>query len=106
MKRTAPPTTHDARPPGHDASATTRGMLAPIAPDRPEALDAAPPTLPADHPAWQRDVISISARTRAVLASLRPIAVRVKSFWDHAVHALALGSRTLEIDPSGSYRLR
>lgn len=63
-------------------------------------------SLPRDHPAWQRDVLSISTRVRAIVAQLRPIVVRVLTFWDHAVHGVAIGSRRLEIDPSGCYRVR
>jgi hypothetical protein len=57
-------------------------------------------------PAWQRDVLSVSARVRALVATLRPIVVRALSFWDHAVRSIRIGGRALEIDPSGSYRLR
>ena len=64
------------------------------------------PTLPRDHPAWQRDVLAISARVRAILAGLQPVVVRVLTFWDHAVRSIPLGGRRVEIDPSGCYRLR
>ena len=70
-----------------------------------EAADATP-VLPGDHPAWQRDVLSISSRARAIVATLRPLALRVLSFWDHRVREMTLGSRTLGVDPCGSYRLR
>lgn len=59
-----------------------------------------------DRPAWQRDLCSISARSRAVIAAVRPIVVRAMTFWDHAVRGVAIGARRIEIDPSGSYRLR
>jgi hypothetical protein len=63
--------------------------------------------LPTDHPAWQRDVLSVSSRVRAILATLRPIVVRVQTFWDHVVRATTLGNgRRLEVDPSGCYRMR
>ncbi len=62
--------------------------------------------LPRDHPAWQRDVLSISARARAVIANLKPLAFRVFGFWDHQLRELRIGGRMLGIDPSGSYRLR
>lgn len=62
--------------------------------------------LPRDHPAWQRDVLAVSARVRAIVAGLRPVVVRVLSFWDHAVRSAAIGGRRLEVDPSGCYRLR
>jgi hypothetical protein len=63
-------------------------------------------SLPRDHPTWQRDVLAVSARVRSTLAGLRPLAIRVLSFWDHVTRAVSIGSRTIEIDPSGSYRLR
>lgn len=63
-------------------------------------------SLPRDHPSWQRDVLAISSRVRATLAGLRPLAIRVLSFWDHLARAVKIGSRSVEIDPSGSYRLR
>ena len=63
--------------------------------------------LPAGHPEWQRDAVLISARVRAMLASLRPLAVRVVGFWDHLVRSVAVGGgRRLDVDLSGSYRLR
>ena len=64
------------------------------------------PSLPRDHPAWQRDVLSVSARARQTLARLRPVVVQVLTFWDHVRRGVAVAGRTLEIDPSGSYRLR
>ncbi|HZO93451.1 MAG TPA: hypothetical protein VFB22_06740 [Candidatus Baltobacteraceae bacterium] len=63
-------------------------------------------TLPREHPAWQRDVLSVSSRARETLARLRPVVIRVLTFWDHVVRAAAIGHRRLEIDPSGCYRLR
>jgi hypothetical protein len=70
------------------------------------AIDAQT-ALPADHPAWQRDVVAISARARAVLTTLRPVVVRIVTFWDHVVRGVGVsGKRTLEVDPSGCYRLR
>jgi len=67
-----------------------------------DPLDA----LPRDQPAWPRDMLAVSARVRAMLAALRPVVVRVLNFWDHATSALRLGTRTLEIDLAGCYRLR
>jgi hypothetical protein len=63
------------------------------------------PTLPADHPVWQRDVLAVSARVRTLLAALTPVAVQVLSFWDHVLRALSVGGRRLELDPSGCYRV-
>ena len=64
------------------------------------------PSPPNDHPAWQRDVLSISARARVIIAALRPFAVKVLTFWDHRLRDITLGASTLGIDPSGCYRLR
>jgi hypothetical protein len=77
--------------------------LPPLAID-PEA--AGDPRLPPDHPAWQRDVLSISSRARAIIAQIVPAVVRTLSFWDHRARELVLGTRTLAVDPAGSYRLR
>lgn len=66
-------------------------------------VDAA--VLPRDHPAWQRDVISLSARARAVIAGLKPLVIRVFGFWDHHLRELRIGGRTLGIESSGCYRL-
>ena len=63
-------------------------------------------TLPRDHPAWQRDILSVSARARAVVSAMRPIVVRALTFWDHVVRSITVGPRRLEVDPSGCYRLR
>ena len=63
-------------------------------------------TLPRDHPAWQRDILSVSARARAVVAALRPVVVRALTFWDHVVRSVSVGARRVEVDPSGCYRLR
>jgi hypothetical protein len=63
-------------------------------------------TLPRDHPAWQRDIMSVSARARAAVAALRPLAVRALTFWDHVVRSISIGARRVEVDPSGCYRLR
>jgi hypothetical protein len=63
--------------------------------------------LPADHPAWQRDIVAVSARARAVLATLKPVVVRIVTFWDHVVRSVHTGGgRILDVDPSGCYRLR
>ena len=75
--------------------------LAPI-----DADAAGLPELPSDHPPWQRDVVSLSSRARAVLATVVPTVVRVFSYWDHRLRELAFGARTLAIDPAGCYRLR
>jgi hypothetical protein len=70
-----------------------------------DAPDLAP-SLPGDHPAWQRDVLSISARVRALIAAMRPVVVKVLTFWDHRLRGISLTAGTLGIDASGCYRLR
>lgn len=75
--------------------------LAPI-----DADASGTPELPSDHPQWQRDVVSISSRARAVMATIVPIVVRTLSYWDHRVREIAFGPRTLSVDPAGCYRLR
>jgi hypothetical protein len=72
----------------------------------PELDGIADPQLPADHPPWQRDVMSISSRTRAFIATIAPTVVRTLSYWDHRIRELTLGARTLAVDPAGCYRLR
>jgi hypothetical protein len=64
------------------------------------------PELPADHPQWQRDVVSMSARARALVAHVVPAVVRTLSYWDHRIREIAFGARTLSVDPAGCYRLR
>ena len=61
--------------------------------------------LPSDHPAWAKDTLSLSRRARALLARLRPIAIKVMTFWDHRLRSIVVGGRTLSVDASGSYRL-
>lgn len=60
--------------------------------------------LPADHPAWMRDALSLSARARALLAKVPPVVIRVLTFWDHTVRAIVVDGRRLAVDPSGCYR--
>ena len=71
-----------------------------------DAEAAGTPELPADHPQWQRDVISMSSRARAVVASVVPVVVRTLTYWDHRIREIAFGTRSLSVDPAGCYRLR
>jgi hypothetical protein len=71
-----------------------------------DAEAAGLPDLPAGHPPWQRDVVSISSRARALIAHVAPIVVRTLAYWDHRLREIAFGARTLSVDPAGSYRLR
>jgi hypothetical protein len=88
-----------------DAAPVYPLALAPALPPI-DAEAAGLPDFPSDHPAWQRDVVSISSRTRALLASIAPVVVRTLSYWDHRLRELTLGVRTLAVDPAGCYRLR
>jgi hypothetical protein len=82
-------------------------LTVPALPARnPDAASEIPSSLPRDHPAWQRDVLAVSARVRAVIACLRPVAVHVLTFWDHARRTAIIRGRRLDVDPSGCYRLR
>ena len=96
----------------NDALAAQRASLDPIVFDAIAVVraDSDPtergPSLPSDHPAWQRDVLSLSSRARAAIAALRPIVITVLSFWDHRLREIALGAGTLGVDASGCYRLR
>ncbi len=77
--------------------------VAPLAIDPDDRYEG--PALPNDHPAWTRDVVSLSGRARALVATLRPVLLRVACVWDHRVRSLVVSGRRLEIDASGSYRL-
>jgi hypothetical protein len=98
----------DAAAPGPALDPPSVAML-PLAVTPAHVADVDPElhaTLPRDHPAWQRDILSVSARARAVVAALRPVVVRALTFWDHALRSIAVGSRRVEVDPSGCYRVR
>ena len=63
------------------------------------------PRLPSDHPAWARDVISLSQRARELFARLRPIAIRIYTAWEHRVRSIFVAGARLSIDIAGCYRL-
>jgi hypothetical protein len=98
----------DAAAPGPaiDPAALALAPLAVAAAHVPDIDPELHATLPRDHPVWQRDILSVSARARAVVAALRPVVVRAMTFWDHVVRGVSIGPRRLEVDPSGCYRLR
>jgi hypothetical protein len=90
--------------------AAPTGMEAALAvpPGLPVALDPDVEVgnyLPADHPAWTKDALSLSQRARALLAQVKPVVLRVLTFWDHRLRSIVVGGRTLSVDASGSYRL-
>lgn len=63
------------------------------------------PPLPREHPKWVKDALAVSQRARTIVARLKPVAVRILTFWDHHVRGVSVGGRRLEVDVSGSYRL-
>ncbi len=62
-------------------------------------------SLPSDHPQWMKDTLSISQRARALIAKLKPVVVKVITYWEHHVRSIVIGNERLSIDASGSYRL-
>ncbi len=52
--------------------------------------------LPRDHPKWARDAVTLSQRAREIVARLRPVIVKILTFWDHRVRSAWIGgSRVL-----------
>lgn len=82
-----------------------------VAPSASEAVTAVPsadfetPPLPHDHPKWAKDAVSISQRARVLIARIKPIVIRVLTFWDHRARSIGIEGKRVSIDPSGSYRL-
>ncbi len=62
-------------------------------------------TLPGDHPPWMKDTLSLSQRARALLATLRPVVMKVIAYYEHHVRSIVVGNGRLSVDASGSYRL-
>jgi hypothetical protein len=62
-------------------------------------------SLPNEHPRWVKDSLAVSQRARALIARLRPIAIRILTFWDHRLRSAFVGGVHVRIDPSGSYRV-
>jgi RNA polymerase sigma factor (sigma-70 family) len=62
-------------------------------------------SLPPEHPRWVKDSLAVSQRARALVARLRPIAIRILTFWDHRIRSAFVGGLQVRIDPSGCYRL-
>lgn len=61
--------------------------------------------LPRDHPKWARDAVTLSQRAREIVARLRPVILKILTFWDHRVRSAWIGGSHVCIDPSGSYRI-
>jgi hypothetical protein len=94
---------------GDELSSAVGGATAtrasdPVIPALAEAdLDAG--HLPNDHPQWVRDAIAVSRAARDLVARLKPVVIRVLTFWDHGVRCIAVGGRRVGVDASGSYRI-
>jgi hypothetical protein len=63
------------------------------------------PRLPGDHPAWARDVVSLSQRARELFARLRPVVVRIYTAWEHRVRSILISGSRLSVDLAGCYRV-
>ena len=63
------------------------------------------PPLPREHPRWVKDALAVSQRARQLIARLKPVVVRVLTFWDHHVRGMTVAGRELHVDISGSYRI-
>jgi hypothetical protein len=90
----------------HAPSLTALGLTQPepIVPAVAEAeLETTP--LPHDHPKWAKDTLTISQRARDIIARLKPVIVRILTFWDHRLRSISIGDKRVNVDPSGSYRV-
>jgi hypothetical protein len=63
------------------------------------------PPLPREHPKWVKDALAVSQRARQLITRLRPVIVKVLTFWDHHIRSVVIGGRELTVDISGSYRM-
>lgn len=63
------------------------------------------PPLPREHPKWVKDALAVSQRARQIIAGLKPVVIRVLTFWDHRVRGVTVAGRELSVDVSGSYRI-
>jgi hypothetical protein len=61
--------------------------------------------LPHDHPWWVKDAVAVSQRARELIARLKPVVVRVLTFWDHRIRSIFVAGSRVEIDASGCYRV-
>lgn len=90
----------DMNPAIYQPVAESRAIL-PLIPE--DELET--PPLPREHPRWVKDALAVSQRARQIIARLKPVVVRVFTFWDHQVRGIAIGGRELSVDISGSYRI-
>jgi hypothetical protein len=78
----------------------SRAIL-PLVPD--DELET--PPLPREHPKWVKDAAAVSQRARQLISRLKPVVLRVLTFWDHHVRGMTIGGREVTVDVSGSYRM-
>lgn len=90
--------THAAQ--SHAAAIPTEQLVTPAGESETENA-----LLPRDHPKWARDAVTLSQRAREVIGRLRPVIVKILTFWDHRVRSACIGGNRVCIDPSGSYRI-
>jgi len=90
----------DTNPALYVPAGAPRAIL-PLVPD--DELET--PPLPREHPKWVKDALAVSQRARALIARIKPLMVKVLTFWDHHARSATIGGRELTVDVSGSYRL-
>jgi hypothetical protein len=90
----------DTNPTVYVPVAQSRGIVPLVADDELET-----PPLPREHPKWVKDALAVSQRARSIIARLKPVAIRVFTFWDHRVRNITIAGRELSVDISGSYRI-
>ncbi len=95
-----------------EGDAPREAALRGLEPSETQAIVAAIPDaefdtslLPRDHPQWVKDALSVSNRARELLARLKPVVLKILTFWDHRVRSALVGDSRVSIDPSGSYRI-
>jgi len=86
------------------AAFTATPLALPVLPVVPDDEIETPP-LPRDHPKWVKDALAVSYRARRLLARVRPVAIRVLTFWDHQLRGVSIAGSRLTVDFSGSYKL-
>lgn len=65
----------------------------------------APVTLPPGHPAWPRDLLSLTRRARAALAALPRVIVQVLGGWDHPLREALIEGSLVVVEAAGTYRV-
>jgi cation transport regulator ChaC len=100
LRRVEPHDAREARSPLREREVAETRAVVPAVPD----VELETSMLPRDHPQWVKDTLSVSNRAREVLARLKPVFVKILTFWDHRVRSIFVGNARVSVDPSGSYR--